>query len=392
MFYYRLPKLGHEICPGGLWDNQGTQASSGNVFSAPVPGMTHAAPQIQGHFSLSGLQVIQPPQPQQQPRVGELRLNPSAQDFVPKSHSFFTTPTFGAPLGAPATTNPREVHPQQFQNTTPAATKTGHIALSNPLLQQQAQTNPRAPRENVSANARVPVNNNNLHAKLTQAATGNTNSNVNSNANTNSNKATLPVNRRANAQNRTGTDDSTDSTSEGRSGKSRDSRGLAANERKNTIFVKSLKYQVTKDHLANFFMENGCGAIQNIALPRSRKTGRSRRIAWVTFESDDGAERALSLNGATLMSKPLRICVAQNSKPEEEPAEPSPKRTVFARTLPSRSRTRLPLPSHIPAKNARMAQRLTPTKTKHPIGRRPAAGKPRNRRIGRGGGSDSRKL
>jgi len=380
MFYYRLPKLGHEICPGGLWDHKGSTASSGNVFSAPVPGMTHATPQIQGHFSLSGLQVtpiqIQPPQPQPQPqppRVGELRLNPSAQDFVPKSHSFFTTQTFGAPLGAPPTSNPIEV--QQFQNNTPA--------LSTQHQQHhQAQPNPRAPRETVGANAHVPLNN--LHSKLTQAANGNTNSNVNSNANTNSNKATsLPVTRRANAQNRGGTDDSTDSTSDGRSGKSRDSRGLAANERKNTIFVKSLKYQVTKDHLANFFMENGCGAIQNIALPRSRKTGRSRRIAWVTFQSDEGAEMALKLNGQTLMSKPLRICVAQNSKPDEFPVEPPPPKSIWQRTLPSphsRITRSLPLPSHIPAKNARMAQRHTPTKSKQ--GRQ--AGKPRNRRIGGG--------
>jgi len=358
MFYYRLPKLGHEICPGGLWDHKGSLGSP-PLGPLTVPGMTHATPQIQGHFSLSGLQVtpiqIQPPQPQPQPqppRVGELRLNPSAQDFVPKSHSFFTTQTFGAPLGAPPTSNPIEV--QQFQNNTPA--------LSTQHQQHhQAQPNPRAPRETVGANAHVPLNN--LHS--TQAANGNTNSNVNSNANTNSNKATsLPVTRRANAQNRGGTDDSTDSTSDGRSGKSRDSRGLAANERKNTIFVKSLKYQVTKDHLANFFMENGCGAIQNIALPRSRKTGRSRRIAWVTFQSDEGAEMALKLNGQTLMSKPLRICVAQNSKPDEFPVEPPPPKSIWQRTLP----------------NARMAQRHTPTKSKQ--GRQ--AGKPRNRRIGGG--------
>merc|ERR1719336_3687125 len=75
--------------------------------------MTHGTPPIQ----VSGLQV-QPPQPAQ--RVGELRLNPSAQDFVPKTHhSFFTSPQFGAPMGTPTNSNPRDFQQLQFQNTTP---------------------------------------------------------------------------------------------------------------------------------------------------------------------------------------------------------------------------------------------------------------------------------
>lgn len=66
-----------------------------------------------------------------------------------------------------------------------------------------------------------------------------------------------------------------------------------ANERKNTVFVKGFRYQVTKDHLHDFFIE--CGDIVTVALPRSRKTKRSRRIAWVTFKTMEATKKSAKI-------------------------------------------------------------------------------------------------
>jgi len=102
---------------------------------------------------------------------------------------------------------------------------------------------------------------------------------------------------------------------------------VRANQRENTVFIKGFKYQVTKTDLREFFAE--CGEVTKVVMPRSRKTGRSRRIAWVTFSNQEGVQEAIKKNGETLLTKAVSVCVA-------EPSTSSLERPRTVKTPPSK--------------------------------------------------------
>lgn len=96
---------------------------------------------------------------------------------------------------------------------------------------------------------------------------------------------------------------------------------VAANTRKNTVFVKGFDYEVSKDTLYKYF--STCGDITNIALPRCRKRGRSRRLAWITFDTANAVEAALRCDGSVLNTDPkrvLQISIAQPPRPKNSDA------------------------------------------------------------------------
>jgi cold-inducible RNA-binding protein len=87
------------------------------------------------------------------------------------------------------------------------------------------------------------------------------------------------------------------------------------------VFVGNLSYNTTKEQVQELFAQ--AGTLTDVFLPTDRETGRMRGFAFVTFESDDDAQKAIAqFNGQQLDGRPLRV----------NPAEEKPKRDFKPRS------------------------------------------------------------
>jgi cold-inducible RNA-binding protein len=83
------------------------------------------------------------------------------------------------------------------------------------------------------------------------------------------------------------------------------------------VFVGNLDFKVTSDQLNDLFAE--AGSIREVFLPLDRMSGRPRGFAFVDFESEEEAEKAIELfNDYELSGRNLRVNIA-----EERPPRPS---------------------------------------------------------------------
>jgi heterogeneous nuclear ribonucleoprotein A1/A3 len=73
----------------------------------------------------------------------------------------------------------------------------------------------------------------------------------------------------------------------------------------NKVYVGNIPYNASQDDLKQFF-EN-CGAISDVHIPMERQTNRPRGFAFVTFESNDGAQSALNLNGQEMGGRAVKV-------------------------------------------------------------------------------------
>ena len=72
------------------------------------------------------------------------------------------------------------------------------------------------------------------------------------------------------------------------------------------LFVGSLSWNTTSDELRNAFA--ACGEVTEVKVVMNRDTGRSRGFGFVTYESEDGAARAIeTLDGSTLDGRSIRV-------------------------------------------------------------------------------------
>lgn len=84
----------------------------------------------------------------------------------------------------------------------------------------------------------------------------------------------------------------------------------------NKVYVGNLSYQTTADDLQTEFAK--CGTVTEAKVISDRDTGRSKGFAFVTFESDDQAQRAISeYDGLDFMGRKLKVSIAE-SKPREK--------------------------------------------------------------------------
>lgn len=88
------------------------------------------------------------------------------------------------------------------------------------------------------------------------------------------------------------------------------SRGPRRNEKRNDmskkLFVGSLSWNTTSDELRNAFA--ACGEVTEAKVVMNRDTGRSRGFGFVTYESEQGAARAIeTLDGSTLDGRSIRV-------------------------------------------------------------------------------------
>lgn len=76
----------------------------------------------------------------------------------------------------------------------------------------------------------------------------------------------------------------------------------------NKIYVGNFPYSVDESQLRDLF--SPYGEIETLAMIMDRDTGRPKGFAFITFSSQQGAEKALALNGKDLGGRPLKVSMA----------------------------------------------------------------------------------
>lgn len=77
----------------------------------------------------------------------------------------------------------------------------------------------------------------------------------------------------------------------------------------NKIYVGSLAWATDNEGLRRAFEE--FGEVVEAKVVMDRETGRSRGFGFVTFADEEGANRALSMDGQSLDGRALKVSVAR---------------------------------------------------------------------------------
>ena len=78
----------------------------------------------------------------------------------------------------------------------------------------------------------------------------------------------------------------------------------------NRLYVGNLAFQTTEPDLQSAFSAHG--SVLEVKVVMDRDTGRSRGFAFVTMNSSNEAQKAISeLNGSMLDGRPLRVNEAE---------------------------------------------------------------------------------
>lgn len=77
----------------------------------------------------------------------------------------------------------------------------------------------------------------------------------------------------------------------------------------NKIYVGNLSYSTTDQELRQLFTD--AGEISEVFIPQDRETGRARGFAFVTFETQDSAQNATSLDGKEFMGRAIKVNMAK---------------------------------------------------------------------------------
>jgi RNA recognition motif-containing protein len=81
----------------------------------------------------------------------------------------------------------------------------------------------------------------------------------------------------------------------------------------NKLYVGNLPYSVSDAQLRELFSQYG--DIQDLALIMDRETGRPKGFAFVTFATQQAAEKALAQNGKDFGGRALKVNMAEERKP-----------------------------------------------------------------------------
>ena len=77
------------------------------------------------------------------------------------------------------------------------------------------------------------------------------------------------------------------------------------------VFVGNLDFRTTKDEVQSLFSQ--IGAIKDVFFPTDRESGRPRGFAFVEFQSEEDAPKAIEkFNGYELSGRALRVNPAED--------------------------------------------------------------------------------
>jgi len=77
----------------------------------------------------------------------------------------------------------------------------------------------------------------------------------------------------------------------------------------NKLYVGNFPFSVEEAQLRELFSDYG--EISELAMITDRETGRSKGFAFITFATQQAAEKALELDGKDLGGRKLRVNMAQ---------------------------------------------------------------------------------
>ena len=80
----------------------------------------------------------------------------------------------------------------------------------------------------------------------------------------------------------------------------------------NKIYVGNVSFNVTEEEIRKQFGEYG--NISDVALIRDRVTNRLKGFCFITFETEEEAQKALEMNGKYFLGRQLRVNMAQEHK------------------------------------------------------------------------------
>ena len=83
----------------------------------------------------------------------------------------------------------------------------------------------------------------------------------------------------------------------------------------NKLYVGNLPFSVNEEQVRGIFAQYG--EISELSLIMDRDTGRPKGFGFITFATQQAAEKALEQNGKDLGGRPLRVNVA-TEKPRGE--------------------------------------------------------------------------
>jgi cold-inducible RNA-binding protein len=91
----------------------------------------------------------------------------------------------------------------------------------------------------------------------------------------------------------------------------------APQENPKKLFVGNLSWNTTKDTLVSIFSEHG--TIEDAVLITDKMSGRSKGIAFVTFETEESAQAAITaLNGYELDGREIIVNIARPRAPRDD--------------------------------------------------------------------------
>ncbi|MTI14742.1 RNA recognition motif domain-containing protein [Sansalvadorimonas verongulae] len=76
----------------------------------------------------------------------------------------------------------------------------------------------------------------------------------------------------------------------------------------NKLFIGNLSFRATEDELTEVFSQHG--ELEEVKIILDRETGRSRGFAFVTFTDEAAAKAALTLDGAAVNGRDIRVSIA----------------------------------------------------------------------------------
>lgn len=76
----------------------------------------------------------------------------------------------------------------------------------------------------------------------------------------------------------------------------------------NKLYVGNFPYSVSEDQLREIFSQYG--EISELAMIMDRDTGRPKGFGFITFATQEAAEKALEQNGNDLDGRPLKVNMA----------------------------------------------------------------------------------
>ena len=86
------------------------------------------------------------------------------------------------------------------------------------------------------------------------------------------------------------------------------------------LYVGNLSYQATEQDVKNHFSKSG--EVLSVDIIKDRDSGRSKGFCFVEMAQEEGAQKALELNGSDFMGRPLTVSEAKPQKPRSDSFRP----------------------------------------------------------------------